>query len=119
MLERRLIVVLRRTADNPTNVRPPATVARCMGIPRAIRVRVMHPMCCNPLYRSTLEGQRATCHQKIFHWFRYFVTTVSKQPMIAHADTQATGNPVKNDAGYYCLPAEEKKRDHGTGVENR
>ena len=52
--------------------------------------------------------------QKVFDRFWHLVTAVGQQTMIAHADTQAAGNPVKDNSGDYGGPAPEKKRCNGS-----
>src|ERR1041385_4424142 len=72
-----LIVVLRGTAQNPTDVCPPAAIARSVRIAEAIGVRMVYAMRYDPLNRSALNCERAARHQKIFNCFRYFIAPVS------------------------------------------
>jgi len=38
---------------------------------------------------------------------------MGKQPMIAHADTKTTANPVKHDSSDYCRPTPKEERCDG------
>ncbi len=70
-----------------------------MRIARTISVRMMYAVSHQPLNGTTFESQRAAGNEKVFNRFRYFVTAMGKQPMIAHADTKTAGNPVKDNSG--------------------
>ena len=93
----------------PTDMCPPAAVAWRVRIARAISVRMMYAVSHQPLNGTAFESQRPAGNEKVFNELRYFVTAVSKQPMIAHADTQAPANPVKNYSGDYGRPAPKEK----------
>src|SRR3569832_1520061 len=88
---------------------PPATMPWCMGIAGAIGVRMMYAMSHRPLNGTTFKSQRAARNEKIFSQFRYFVTTMSNQPVKAHADTKTPANPVKNYSGDYSGPTPKEK----------
>src|SRR6185369_1657145 len=64
----------------------------------------------HPLNWTTLKRHCAAGHEKVFDYFRHFVTAVCQQPMITHADTQTARNPVENNRGKYGRPAPEEKR---------
>src|SRR5258705_315037 len=66
-LNRRLIVILRRTVQDPTNVCPVAAVARRMGITCAIGVCMMYAMSDGPLNRPAFHRQSSASHQEIFN----------------------------------------------------
>src|SRR4030095_1128884 len=100
-----VIMILRRAANNPTNVCPPATVTWGMRITNAVSVRMMHSMRRNPLKWSTLYRQRGARNKKILNEFRHFVTAVSEQAMKTHANTEAAGNPIKNNSANHSGPA--------------
>src|ERR1044071_8533042 len=93
----------------PTDMCPPATMAWRMRIARAISVRMMYAVSYQPLNGTTFESQRAAGYEKVFNQFRYLVTAMGKQPMIAHADTKTPANPVKDHSGDYSRPAPKKK----------
>jgi hypothetical protein len=80
-----------------------------MRIARAIGVRMMYAVSHHPLNGTTFESQGAAGNEKVFNQFRYFVTAMGKQPMIAHADTKTAANPVKNYSGDYSRPAPKEQ----------
>src|SRR6185369_17224512 len=96
-----LVVILSRAPQYPTNMCPPAAMAWRMWIVRTICVGVVYTVRHYPLNGTTFESQRAAGYEKVFNHFRHFVTAVGYQPVIAHADTQTTANPVKHDSSYY------------------
>ena len=106
-LEGRLIMILCSAAQDPTHVRPPAAIARCMWIAVSIRMRMMNAMCSDPLNRSAFEGQRSTDNQKIFDWLWYAIPAMSEEPMKAHPYAAAT-NPIENYSADERRPAKEK-----------
>jgi hypothetical protein len=75
-----------------------------------IGVRMMDPMRGHPLNRAPLHGQRATSRKKILNHSWDFVAPVRQQPVIAHPDSQAAGNPIKNYGGHDALPTPEDER---------
>src|SRR6185369_88803 len=83
----------------PTDMCPPATMTWRMRVARAIGVRMMDAVSHQPLNGTTFERQRAAGYEKVFNQFRYFVTAVGYEPVIAHADTKTTADPVKHDSG--------------------
>src|SRR6185503_20585471 len=103
-------MILCRTPQYPTNVGPPATMTWRMRISCSICVRVMYAVRYYPLDWTTLECEGATGHQKILNQFWHFVAAMSKQPVIAHTDTQTAANPVKDNCGNHCRPAPKEKR---------
>src|SRR5437870_5121262 len=109
-------MILSGAAQDPTDMCPPAAIARRMRIACAVCMRVMDPMRGNPLDRATFEGQRPASHQEIFHQLWHLVTTMSNQPVKAHADTQTAGDPVENDCTDYRGPTPEKESYDGGSV---
>jgi hypothetical protein len=104
-----LIVILCSSKQYPTDVRPQSAVARRMWITLAICVGVMYAVRRNPLNGSTFERQASAGHKKVFNQLRAFVTAVSKQPVIAHTDTETPTNPVKDDSSDDRRPTPEKQ----------
>src|SRR2546428_12369977 len=94
MLKYGLIVALCAAPQNPTDMGPPATMARRMRVSLLIRVRVVDPMRCDPLYWAALNGQRAANCEEVFDGFRAFIASVRQQPVDAHADAQTALDPV-------------------------
>src|SRR6266550_5191146 len=54
------IIALRSTSQNPTHMRPPATVARRMRIAGSLCVGVVNAMCRHPCNWTSLEREGAT-----------------------------------------------------------
>ena len=106
-LKRGLIVILRGSPQDPTHMRPPPTIPRCMRIAHSIRVRMMNAMCRDPLNRSTFERQRSADNQKILDRLWYAVATMSEEPMKAHPNAAAT-DPIQNYSADERRPAKEK-----------
>jgi hypothetical protein len=112
----RRIVVHRLTRQDPSHVRPETAVARRVRVSLFVRVLVMHSMGCNPEYRTALQGQSAAYGEEVLDPFGRFITAVRQQPVVAHADTQASGNPPQQHREQERLPAEEEKCRDGTDV---
>ena len=87
-------MILCRAAQDPTDVRPPAAIARRMGVAVSIRVRMMNAMCGDPLNRAAFERQRAADNQKIFDWLWYAVSAMSEESMKAHPNAETATHPV-------------------------
>ena len=100
-------MILRSAAQDPTHVRPPAAIARCMWVAVSIRMRMMNAMCSDPLNGSAFERQRSTDNQKIFDWLWYPVSAMSEEPMKAHPYAAAT-DPIQNYSTDERRPAKEK-----------
>jgi hypothetical protein len=83
-----------------------------------IGVRVVNTVRHDPLDWSTFNRERPAGNQEIFHEFRYFVTAVRQQPVKAHADAEATRNPVKNGGSNERAPAPEKWRRESRHVDD-
>src|SRR5688572_14752362 len=103
-------MVLRSPTQNPPDVGPPATVPRRVRISLLVGMRVMNPVCGDPLNWTTFQGQRAARYQKVFHDPGHVITTVRQQSMKPHTDAQTAGDPVENDCANDCLPAPKEKR---------
>src|ERR1044072_7481815 len=102
-----LAMILCRAPQNPTNVGPPAAIARRVRVACFICVCVVYPVRHYPLNRSAFERHRAAGHQKVFDRFRHFITAVSEQPVPTHADAKTSTDPVKDERGYHRGPTPE------------
>ena len=100
-----VFMLLRGAAQNPTHVRPPASVSRRVWIAGVIGVRMMNAMRDYPIDRSAFQCQQATEGQKVFDRLRCFITTMRQQPMETHANPQASGNPPKQQGNRNDFPA--------------
>src|SRR6185312_3929623 len=81
-----------------------------MRITLFIRVLMMNAVSRYPENRSALKRQGRTHRQKIFHPFRSLVPPVREQTMIAHSNTQTSGDPPQESCNEQCFPAKEKQR---------
>jgi hypothetical protein len=86
-----------------------------MWIALLISVRMMNPVCGGPLNRPALDGKRSAEHEKVFNWLWDLVTSMSDQSMIAHPNSQAACDPVKNHGANNCRPTPEKNCRHYCG----
>src|SRR6185503_6129181 len=93
-----------------THMRPPTTIARRVRVAGTISVRMVYAMRHHPLNRPALERQRAARRKKVFNWFWNFITAMGQQPVISHADTETSRDPVKHHCGNQRRPAPEKER---------
>src|SRR6266478_2665393 len=87
-----------------------------MRIAFLIRMLVMDAMRSDPENRSAFEGQRGTCGQDVLDPFRSLVSAMSKQPVVAHADAQASGNPPQEHRNQESFPGEKEERRDGAHV---
>src|SRR3954462_11179079 len=96
-------------AQNPTDMSPPAAVARSVRIANAICVGMMDSMSNHPLNRSALERHCAAGNQKVLHQFRHSITAMGQQAMPAHADAETATYPIKNDCADQRRPAKKEQ----------
>jgi hypothetical protein len=96
---------------------PEATVTRGVGIPFLIGVLVMEAMYTHPEEWSAFQSQRRANREQILDPFWRFVTAMGKQTVVAHADTQAAGDPPKQKGHSQRLPAEHEECSYGADVE--
>lgn len=100
----------RLAAQDPSHVRPPGAVDRGMRIAFLVGELMMNAVCGYPEDRAAFERQgRANC-QEIFDPLGCFVSPMREQPVIAHANSKAAGDPPQ-EAGYEeRRPCEEEQR---------
>ena len=89
-----------------------------MRIARAICVRVMYAVRRYPLNWTTFKGHCAAGHEKVFNYFRHFITAVSEQPVTTHSDAKTATDPVKDYCGNQSRPAPEKESCDGSKMRN-
>src|SRR4026209_424833 len=77
MLHNRTVKLLRRTTAHPSDMCPPAAIARSVWITRRIRVRVVDAMRDNPVDWATFERECAAECQKVLHKSWSLITTMS------------------------------------------
>src|SRR5712692_8772397 len=68
----------------------------------------MNAMGRDPENRAAFERQRRTPGEKVFHPLGRPVSAMSEQPVIAHANAEASGNPPQEHGHEERLPREEK-----------
>src|SRR5712692_4697857 len=80
---------------------------------------MVNPMGGNPGNRSALQRQRAANGKEILKSQRHLVRPVRVQAMVAHADAQTGGSPVKENRNGEGVPVEHEQRGDGPYVEDR
>ena len=112
------VVVLRVAEHHPAQVRPEAAHAGRVRVERLVGMLVMLPVDGHPEHRAALERQRAADGQEIFEQLRCLEPAVRVQPVIAHADAETDGHPVKGRGDHQVGPAELEQGDDGQHVED-
>ena len=87
-----------------------------MRIAFFVGVLVMHAVRGDPDDRPAFERERAANGQKIFNPVRSLVSAMRQQPVIAHADAEASGNPIQHDGQGERLPRKQEKRSDRADV---
>src|SRR5579862_9526351 len=90
--------------QNPSHVGPPLAIERCVRIAFLIGELMMNAVSRDPENRSTFKGKSCTDGQEIFHPLRSFVSAMSEQAVVPHADAKAAGNPPEKTCDQECLP---------------
>ena len=93
MRQSRGVMVHGFAAENPSHVRPPFSIERSVGIAFLIRFLMVNAVRSDPEDRTTLKRQGCTCSQYVLNPFWRPISAVREQAVIAHADSQAAGNP--------------------------
>src|SRR5262249_39540896 len=88
-----------------------------MRVQLLVGVLMMDAMRSDPEKRSAFERQRGAEGEEIFHPLVGFVSAVSQQPVVRHADSEATRNPQQYDRQEQGLPAEHEQGSYGADVE--
>ena len=87
------LVVHRFPRNDPARMCPEASIARRMWISFFIGILVMHPVRRDPCDGPAFQRQRAADGEKIFNPLWGLVSTMSKQPVVAHTNAEAPGDP--------------------------
>ena len=111
------VVVLRRAAENPTDVRPPSPVARAVRVGGSVRVRVVNPVGRDPLDRAAFERERGAEREEIFDPLRRLVAAVRQKSVIAHAYAEAARHPEDDERDDERRPSEREERGQRARVE--
>ena len=96
--------------QDPSHVGPPLAVEGSVGVTFFIGKLMMYAVRGDPENRSTFEGKGCADGQEIFHPFWSFVSAMSEQAMVAHADAEAARNPPQEAGNEKCLPGKEEQR---------
>src|SRR5271165_5982487 len=88
-----------------------------MGVAIFVRVLVMNAMRGYPGDGAAFKSERAASGEKILHPFRSFVAAMREQAVVAHADSQAAGNPPHDDANDQRFPGEKEDRAEGAQMQ--
>ena len=78
----------------------------------------MDAMRSHPENGSAFERQGSANGEEIFERARQLIRTMRVQPVVAHADAQPDGHPIKNDRGDESAPTEHKQSSDGAHVQN-
>jgi hypothetical protein len=81
-------------------------------------MRVVDPMSGSPLYRPSLKRQRATHYEKVLNCLGHFVPAMRDQPVIAHPDTEAAGDPIQEHRGNDRRPTPKKEGSYGANMKD-
>src|SRR5215472_3783116 len=92
------------THQNPSHVSPPLAVQGCMRVAVFIGELMMNAVSCYPEDRPTFKRQSSAESEPVFNPLRRFISAMREQPMIAHSDSQATGDPPEHHRGDERLP---------------
>ena len=117
--EHRRIVVKSFTRQNPSHVGPECALARRVRVAFAIGFLVVNSMGCNPEDWPTFQCQRAANGKEILKKQRGRVRAMCVQPMVAHADTQASSHPIQKDRKGTSTPTEREEGGYGANVKER
>src|SRR6185437_15465128 len=90
-------------------MRPETAVARRMRITLYVSVLVVNAMCCHPEKRPALKRESSTYGKEVFNPLVSLVPAMREQSVVAHADTEAAGNPPQQDRDKKCFPREHEK----------
>src|SRR5215469_6297916 len=91
--------------QDPSHVSPPLAVERCMRVAVFIGELMMNAVSGYPEDRPTLKRQCSAKSETVFNPLGRFISAMSEQPMIAHADSQATRDPPEHRRGDERLPS--------------
>ncbi len=112
------IVLQHLAGDDPADVSPEAAIAGRMRVTFLISVLVMEAMGCDPENGTTFKCESGADSEGIFHPFGSFVTPVREEPMVAHTDAEADGNPPQKNSDGKGRPTEEKQRSDSADMKD-
>ena len=113
------IVVVRRSAHNPTDMRPPKSAASRMRIAFFFDKFMMNPMRRHPFRRIILNRHRAENGQNIFQPLRSFKTSMCQKPMIPKPNSETADNPIPNQHHQQIFPTKREQSRHSQKVKGR
>jgi hypothetical protein len=74
-----------------------------------VGVLVMHTVYGYPKNRATFQSQCAANRQNVLHPLGRFVASMGKESMVAHPDSDTTGNPPQDHGNQEGFPVEEEQ----------
>ena len=105
--------------EDPSHVRPPFAVTGRMRIAGAVRELMVHAMHADPEDRPAFQRQRSAYRKEILNPLRSFVAAMRQQPMVAHADSEAAGEPPKEGRNPKRLPGKVKECNYRTDMKSQ
>jgi len=111
------VVVIGFAEKDPTDMRPPRTLAGRMRIAGLIGLLMMDTMGGHPEDGPAFQRQGAANGKEILKPDRHFVGPVRVQPMVSHADAQAGTHVVKENGGREITPAEPEQGGNSSDVQ--
>src|ERR1051326_5247650 len=103
-------VVQDASGDDPAHMRPKTAIARRMRVPLYVSILVMNAMRCHPEKRPAFQRQRGADGKKVLHPLIRLESAMSQQPVIAHPDAEAAGNPPQQHGHKQRLPGKHEER---------
>src|SRR5262249_50305870 len=111
------MVVQRAPGHDPAHVRPEAAIARRIWIAFHVSILVMHTVRRYPEKRAAFQRQCGADGKEIFHPFVSLESSMREQTVISNADSQASGNPPKQQGGEKAFPGEHEERGNRAYME--
>ena len=96
---------------------PPLAFARGMRIAFLIGIAMVNAMRGNPENGAAFQGESCADGESVLKPFGDFVSAMSEEAVIAHANSQASRNPPQKQGDEEGLPREKEKGDDGADVE--
>ena len=112
----RVVVMALAGEIQPMCAQKPPSRGEC-GSPSLVGVLMMDAMGRYPEDRPAFERQRRADRQEVFQPLRALEAAVRQQPVIAHADAEATRTPSRRTALQKSFPAEQEERSQCADME--
>src|ERR1700686_1047939 len=89
-----------------------------MRVALFVRILVMDAMRSYPSDRATCERHGSANRHKVFHPSRSLIPAMSKQPVVAHADSHAARQPPQERGDRQGFPAKHEERCDGADMKS-